>query len=264
MARPDATLPGVAQQFASEAAQTCRLAILATDLNDLFQKLTTVAAKILEGKRSRMQTRDGIYFDVSEKTEPLGKMAFLFPGQGSQYPGMLADLCLAFPRVREHFDLSDAAFAGTWEYAPSHYVFPPPTCLKPSHADALREKFLGLDVAMETVNTSAMAIYELLDSFNLRCDMMLGHSTGEYAALIASGAVDVRDVREQIALKRRLNQFGRNMKSSENAPRGSLLAIGAVEPDVLDGQTARYEGRVCVAMDNCPHQKILLWAAGGY
>ncbi len=42
--------------------------------------------------------------------EPIGgpgALAFLFPGEGSQYPGMLADLCLHFPEVRKQFDTAD-------------------------------------------------------------------------------------------------------------------------------------------------------------
>ena len=87
---------------------------------------------------------------------------------------------------------------------------------------------------------------------------MLGHSTGEYTALAASGAVNVPESRaEQIALKRRLNHFYRDMKTAENVPRGSLLTVGAVEPETLAEQLAPFEGRIYTAMDNCPHQKIL-------
>ncbi len=256
-AEPGLTLANIARPLASETHQPCRLAIVATDTADLDAKLASAAEKIASGKRERLHTPKGIFFDLTEKPDPPGKVAFLFPGQGSQYEGMLADLCMAFPRVRDHFDRSDAAFAGIWDFPPSTYVFPPPTCLKPEIREKLRESFLTLDVAMETINTAAVAMFELLGDFGLHCDLMAGHSTGEYAALMASGAVDVPDVNEQVALKRRLRQYGRDHKTDEEAPRGSLLAVGAVDPSELNARIARLEGRVCVAMDNCPHQKIL-------
>ncbi len=258
LARPDATLPGVAQALVAEEERACRLAIVAGGLEDFLAKLETAATKIRQGKRSRLHTRTGIYFDLGGEGRLSGKTVFLFPGQGSQYPNMLADLCLAFPEVRQEFDLSDAAFAGVWDFLPSQYVFPPPTCLKPEVAAELSEKYLTIDVAMETIFTANIAIFRLLSAFGLKCDMMLGHSTGEYTALAASGAVNVPESRaEQIALKRRLNHFYRDMKTAESVPRGSLLTVGAVEPETLAEQLAPFAGRIYTAMDNCPHQKIL-------
>ena len=50
----------------------------------------------------------GIYFwDEPLLNGGAGGLAFLFPGEGSQYPGMLADLCLHFPEVRRLFDTAD-------------------------------------------------------------------------------------------------------------------------------------------------------------
>ena len=258
LSRSDAALPGVAKALAAEERCACRLAIVAAGLEDFLTKLETAAAKIREGKRSRLHTRSGIYFDLGGDRRPSGKTVFLFPGQGSQYPRMLADLCLAVPQVRQEFDLSDAAFAGVWDFLPSQYVFPPPTCLKPEVAAELSEKYLGIDVAMETIFTANIAIFRFLSACNLSCDMMLGHSTGEYTALAASGALNLPEsATDQIALKRRLNQFYRDMKTAESVPRGSLLTVGAVEPETLSEQLASFEGRIYTAMDNCPHQKIL-------
>ena len=258
LSRPGATLPCVAKALAAEEARACRLAIVAAGLEDFLAKLETAAAKIRQGTRSRLQTRTGVFFDLGGDGRLSGKTVFLFPGQGSQYPNMLADLCLAFPEVRQEFDASDAAFAGVWDCLPSHYVFPPPTCLKPEVSAELIEKSLSIDVAMETILTANMAIFGLLSTCGLRCDMMLGHSTGEYSALAASGAMNMPKSRaEQIALKRRLNRFYRETKTAESVPRGSLLTVGAVEPETLAEQLAPFAGRIHTAMDNCPNQKIL-------
>ena len=88
----------------------CRLAVVASSIPDLREKLDRAAKKLAAPSGCR-QIRDvsGIYFAA----EPLGregKLAFLFPGEGSQYPNMLADLCLHFPEVRECFDQIDRVY----------------------------------------------------------------------------------------------------------------------------------------------------------
>jgi acyl transferase domain-containing protein len=231
---------------------------VASSIDDLTTKLGAAAEKIREGKRARLQTRSGTYFVLGEDKRLLGKTVFLFPGQGSQYPNMLSDLCLAFPKVRQEFEHSDAAFAGVWDFLPSQYVFPPPNCIKPEVGREMAEKYLSIDAAMETIFTANIAIFKLLSACDLQCDMLLGHSIGEYTALVASGAGEVpASSAEQIALKRKLNRFYRDMKTAESVPRGSLLTVGAVEPGVLAEQISHFNGRIYVAMDNCPHQKIL-------
>lgn len=255
--RPDASLAGLSQQLSTEPAHRCRLAIVASGTDDLIAKLENAAGKIRDGKRQRLQNRSGIYFDLNAPAAPEGKVAFLFPGQGSQYQNMLADLCLAFPEFRHEFDMSDAAFTGFWDVLPSQYAWPPPTCLKPETAKMLADKFLSIDVATETMFTAGIAMFRLLSAFGLRCDLMTGHSTGEYTSLAASGAVDATGDDERIALKRKLNAIYHEVNTAENLPRGSLLTVGAVEPGALAEEVARFADRIHVAMDNCPHQKVL-------
>jgi acyl transferase domain-containing protein len=255
-ARPSASLPGLSLTLAGEPSQGCRLAIVATSSADLIAKLENAAGKIRDGKRKRLQNRSGIYFDLNA-SGPDGKVAFLFPGQGSQYQNMLADLCMAFPEFRHEFDMSDAAFTGFWDVLPSQYAWPPPTCLRPETAKLLADKFLSIDVATETMFTAGLAMYRLLTAFGLRCDLMTGHSTGEYTSLAASGCVDVDSDDERIALKRKLNAIYHEVNTAENMPRGSLLTVGAVEPETLEKELANFGDRIHVAMDNCPHQKVL-------
>ena len=256
-ARPAASLPGLAQALAGAPPAACRLAIVASDAADLLAKLENAAGKVREAKRQRLQNRSGIYFDLNAAAGPGGKVAFLFPGQGSQYQNMLADLCLAFPEFRHEFDMSDAAFVGFWETLPSQFVFPPPTCLKAETAQALAHKFLSIDVATETMFTAGLAMFRLLKSFGVHCDLVSGHSTGEYTSLAASGAVDVSTDADRIALKRKLNAIYHEVNTAESLPRGLLLTVGAVDPGALAGELEGYHGRIYVAMDNCPHQKVL-------
>src|SRR5690606_18836562 len=95
----------------SQGVTNLRFALLATSLQDLRQKLDRASKRLADPACRRIKDVSGIYFAA----EPLGhdsRLAFLFPGEGSQYPNMLADLCLYFPEVRECFDRSDRIFAG--------------------------------------------------------------------------------------------------------------------------------------------------------
>jgi acyl transferase domain-containing protein len=254
--RPATSLASLACAQSQEPQQACRLAIVASSTEDLLAKLEGALKKITDSKQTHFQTRSGIYFG-NGPARGMGGVAFLFPGQGSQYPGMLDDLCIAFPSVRRHFDHSDIAFSGLWERFPSDYIFPPPTGLSEDTKRQLAERAFSTEVATETVFTASMAIYELLRSFGVKCDAMAGHSSGDYAAMVASGALRVASLDEEISLKRRLNSLSKEVNAASCIPTGSLLAVGAVDPEQIAAEIAQREGRVYLAMDNCRHQKIL-------
>jgi len=101
------------------ADKPVRLAVLAGDVAELAKKLQQAAKKIAEAKSPRWMTRTGLVFS----SQPLqGKLAFLFPGEGSQYLNMLADLAQQFPEVREWFDF----WQGLYDEQPARPV--PTSC----------------------------------------------------------------------------------------------------------------------------------------
>ena len=102
-----------------------RLALVAESPEDLAKKLKNAGQKLSDPNRLQIKDRGGVYFFEN----PLGregKLAFLFPGEGSQYVNMLRDLCQHFPEMRACFDLLDRAFIGhPRNYLPSQIIFPP-------------------------------------------------------------------------------------------------------------------------------------------
>ena len=257
---PTTSLASLACALSQEPQRACRLAIVASSTEDLLAKLDGALKKITDSKQTHFQTRSGIYFGNGYTRGGASRTAFLFPGQGSQYTGMMGDLCMAFPSVRRHFDRSDAAFSGLWERLPSDYIFPPPTGLSEDTKRQLAERAFSADVATETVFTASMAMHELLRSFGVKCDVMAGHSSGDYAAMVASGALRMASLDEEINLKRRLNSLSKEVNAASCIPTGSLLAVGAVDPAQMEAEIVQREGRVHLAMDNCRHQKILFGA----
>uniref|UniRef100_A0ACD5GRI6 Uncharacterized protein n=1 Tax=Desertifilum tharense IPPAS B-1220 TaxID=1781255 RepID=A0ACD5GRI6_9CYAN len=77
----------------------------------------------------------------------------MFPGEGAQYTNMLADLCLAFPQVREWFDFLDQTFWQERPYRPSQVIFPPPTSLTTAEELFADRQLFAMDIGSETVFT---------------------------------------------------------------------------------------------------------------
>ena len=134
-----------------------------------------------------IRDRKGVYFFDEPLISRGFRTAFVFPGEGAQYVGMLSDLCLAFSEVRACFDRSDRCFAANGnDLKPSEVLFPPPR--SDSEFDP-RDRLWGMDIAAETVFTADFALLQILKRLQIDADAVVGHSSGELAALLASGAL---------------------------------------------------------------------------
>lgn len=86
-----------------------RLAIVASTLEELLERIAAAKKALLENQDSLRDPKRGIYLGAG----PLdGKIAFLFPGQGSQYPGMLRELAVRIPEFRDMFASADKILPG--------------------------------------------------------------------------------------------------------------------------------------------------------
>lgn len=232
------------------------LAVVARDPADLRTKLQFAAAKLADPEVRRIRERSGVYFFP----DPLGregKLALLFPGEGSQYPGMLSDLCIHFPEARAWFDLMDRAFQGHERgVLPSHSIFP-----IPGSSESAQQRLWQMDGAIEAVFAADQAMHSVLSSIGLLPDMIVGHSTGEYSALLASGAARVEDREHLIQHILEGNQATERAQARGLVPDGVLLAVGPADPQVIAGLSTRTESDIYLAMDNCPHQAVLWGSA---
>ncbi len=254
---PQLTLAEIAYTLSTQSTASCRLAIVAKDIPELQQKLSQAVEKLQNSPKSRFQTRNSIsYAEVDANVNP-GKTAFIFPGEGSQYPQMLSDLCLYFPQVREWFDFLDATFSERRACLPSQLIFLPPTSLTQVERHHAQQRLFAMDVASESVFTASMALYELLDNLGVHCDVMVGHSTGENAALIASGTVRLSDRMELMSKMRHLNQIYLDLEMENNIPKGALVTVGAIAPEILQQVLDEFDNRLHLAIDNCPNQVVL-------
>jgi acyl transferase domain-containing protein/phosphopantetheinyl transferase len=233
-----------------------RLAVVATSPDDLRQKLRQAIEKLRAPGCRRIKVVSGIY----HAAEPLGreaKLAFVFPGEGAQYPNMLAELCVQFAEVRAVFDRIDGLYAGHPRgYLLSDWVFPRPA-FSEAERERAEERLMQLDIAVESVLTANGAMHALLSRLVRQPDAMVGHSTGEHSAAIASRALDLDTDERLAAFCEGLHNSYADAASRHDIPRAVLLALGAGGVQALE-LAREAGGEVHLAMDNCPHQAVLV------
>jgi acyl transferase domain-containing protein len=227
-----------------------RLAILADSWRDLAAKLDTARSK-LDGAET-FASRNGIYF----RSRPVeGKIAFLFPGENSQYPGMLSNLALASPIVRSWLDRLEGLYGDVRKAPHRRLLFPPSTGLSEEERINLAAPLAEIAEGSEAVFFADTGYFRLLTALGVRADFMLGHSTGENAAIVSSGVVDMTDD-EITAYIRAMNAIFSRIEKEKAVPTGTLLSVGAADAAEIDRILADFPD-VRLTMDNCPNQKIL-------
>ena len=172
----------------------------------------------------------------------MGKLAFLFPGQASQYPGMGRDLAEKFPESKAVFDEADAALG----FSISKLCFE-------GSEEALKQTE-NTQPAIFTVSTAA---YRALEKQGITPDFVAGHSLGEYSALVAAGALDFSTAVKLVRGR------GRYMQEAVPAGEGAMAAILGLSPaDVAEVCKKAAENEVVSPANmNSPEQTVISGSA---
>ena len=205
--------------------------------------LASRAESLLDAhKETTWSTPDGVYYG---RGSAAGDLAFLFPGQGSQYVGMLRDLACQFPSMSASLELADA---GDSENRLSDIVYPHPAF--DDDARQLQEDLLrdtrNAQPAIGAVSLGADAVLRL---FGVAPVATAGHSFGELTALCAAGLLSKEDLHKLARLRGRL-------MGDQDGGRGAMLAVraGFVEVEKI---IAAESLDLVVANRNAPTQVVL-------
>lgn len=240
--------------MAQDANLPHRIAVVAKDTEDLQKKINQAIKRLNDNTGVRWSTRNGI---VYSKTPIDGKVAFMFPGEGSQYLNMFTDLALHFDEVRKWFDFWRRLYDDVPGESRTDILFPPQSELTEQRRTALEKRLNDMDVGSEAVFVGGQAIYALLKSLGVQPDAMVGHSTGESSALVASGAMQSDDLMRLADFVRKLNSVYQYVLSEGKIPTGALLTVGALPQTTVEDHIAFLNNGVVIAMDNCTNQLVL-------
>ena len=191
------------------------LALIASSTEDLERKIGEARAAITAGLSVSSPAR-GLFFQVNA-IKP--KVAFLFPGQGSQRVDMLRDLSFYFPEIRRTIEQADLWWKHE-EKALSAYIYPPPVLSKEAKAAQL-EALTSTDIAQPAIGACDLAMLELLNAFGVQADMTAGHSYGEYVALHAAGVFSAQTLLHLSA------ERGRILAQCAQANPGAMAAVSS-------------------------------------
>ena len=161
----------------------------------------------------RMLRQQGVFLGRG----PAPKVAFLYTGQGSQYVNMLQELAADEPIVRDTFAEADQVMTPLLGRPLSSYIFIDGD--DPAAVKNLEQQLLQTEITQPAVLATDLALTRLLAAYGIAPDMVMGHSLGEYGALVAAGSLTFESALEAVSAR------GHEMASLSMDDNGAMAAV---------------------------------------
>jgi|TARA_B100001105_G_scaffold252402_1_gene244015 [acyl-carrier-protein] S-malonyltransferase len=161
--------------------------------------------------------------------------SYVFPGQGSQFPGMCHDLYQKYTVLKEMFTNAEEVLG----FNISEIMF-----------NGTSKELTQTKVTQPAIFIHSMAILKIIGN-SFKPDKVAGHSLGEFSALVAAGVLSFEEGLNLVAIRAKAMQ-----KSCENT-KGTMAAILALENEVIEKICHETNGIVVAANYNCPGQVVI-------
>ena len=177
-----------------------------------------------------------------------GKVAFLYTGQGSQYVNMLKDLREREPVVADTFAQADRVMTPLLGKPLTEFIF-----IDGDDGEAvaqLEQQLLQTEITQPAVLATDLALTRLLATYGITPDIVMGHSLGEYGALVAAGALSFEAALEAVSAR------GSEMAHISVEDNGAMAAVLA-PLDEIERVVDSIDGYVVIANVNSPSQAVI-------
>jgi acyl transferase domain-containing protein/NAD(P)-dependent dehydrogenase (short-subunit alcohol dehydrogenase family)/acyl carrier protein len=236
----------------SETASHRLLLVAHRTRTDLAALKQSALAQLAEpSNANEWTTPEGAYFGSGQA---VGTLAVLFPGQGSQAPGMLRDLVNLFPEALTSVAVADAAGPPDQPRL-SDFIYPP-TSFAPDANDRNVSALTRTQRAQSALGAVEFAAWKILNGrFGVRADAAAGHSYGELAALSAAGRISPADFFRLSSVR---GQLMADVKTGEASGMSAILADADTVQSILDAAG----GQAVLANRNGPKQSVISGSLG--
>lgn len=229
-----------------------RLGFTVGTLADAEQAITGAIAFLADADA---KTPTGLHFtETPALQQDNAKLAFLFPGQGSQYPDMQRLTALLDPLMINRLDRAEDAVAQTPTFQKlgqklSHLIYPG-DAFTPQDKKRQMANLTATQVAQPALGAVESGMFAVLSKLGIKPDMVAGHSYGEFVALHAAGALSFEDL-IQISEAR-----GRAMVENGDPDKPGSMAAVSADADATRDAIKGLDG-VYVANLNSPTQTVI-------
>ena len=167
------------------------------------------------------------------------KLAAIFPGQGAQSVGMLADIAGAHASVKAKFDVASEVLGfDLWSIV----------------QEGTAEVLGSTENTQPALLVASVALWELWSAGGEKVNVMAGHSLGEYSALVCAGAMSFEDGVRLVRTR------GELMQRAVPSGQGGMAAVLGLDDDAIEACCASVAGEVSAANYNAPGQVVIAGA----
>ncbi|OQY28229.1 MAG: hypothetical protein B6244_07860 [Candidatus Cloacimonetes bacterium 4572_55] len=229
----------------------CRLLIAVDRDGSDMKKIRETVLDMLDKHPpdSSWNTPDGIYYRTGD---PAGKLGIVFPGQGSQYVGMLRELACLFPQFQKILQAAGSVQYGDPDSPDSDRLSDliyPHSLFTAEDRDRHNAVLRSTQVAQPSIGAVSLALLKVLTHFGVGPAAAAGHSYGELVALCAAGSLDMDAFFS-------LSKLRGQLMGTRKGDKGSMLAVQS-EIKIIERVIAEEGIDLVIANKNAPRQTVL-------